>query len=249
MLLGLGRMMNPARGAVAGGGALPRLTDLVAGLTANWEPYYASSLAEALTDTTGNGHDQTAAGEPTLALINGTANGISLDGSSQHMTCNSLATLVSGEDQPCAVAYVSELAAIGRTNPQWRVDNTGTTSPFRLLQETSADRIQFHTRDDAEAAQALAETAVNTSDTNPHVYILNFTGTAVSVYQDGTVLSAINSASANVGVLTLNRILFGSNGTNFLSGTLAPCCFKAGTFSGADITAVTDFLKARYGIA
>lgn len=250
MLITLGRGLAPAgKGTGNAVGALPHLTDLVPGLTANWEPYYANSLAEALIDTTGNGHHMTAVGSPTLALINGAANGLSLNGlEGNYTTCHSIAQLAGGVSSPYAIVWVVEQNT-DENDDHWGFRNSSASDPYQSFRTDVSERYYTARRDDfGVGASVLTGPQVVPGC---YVLILSFSGSSATLYRNGNAVPEFDNATISTGRVTWNEFRFGLNNDGFsgYSGKAALCAFmSAGTFAAEEVATITNFLKLKYGI-
>lgn len=250
MLLTLGRGLAPA-GRGEGVEAPPlRLTDLVPGLTANWEVFN-----ESLLDTTGNGHHLTLAGGATFATINGAAPGIGLDGTESHfIICNSLAITLNGDDTAFSLV--------------WLVEQTNTAGGYAHFSAHDADgdsALYYRTRGANQGMQArrfdgsslvTANSSDSAYDGSLALFIFEFSGTAVTTYKDGGVLTSQDGAPLNTGALAgLDSFWWGAQQSDtdptpesMVPGIMAPICAKVGSnFSSANRSAIQGFVDGKYG--
>lgn len=222
-----------------------QLTDLVAGLTANWEVWN-----ESLTDTTGNGHDLSEVGFPTYETINGTALGVRLNRSGATkpaLACNSLATAVAGDDVPFSFAVLAVFQNTVASQAILALDNAD-SSGFHRFYFNGGDEIRQR-RDDATTERADDVTDGN-YDGSLGLLIFDFDGTNGTIYNDNSALAGTGDNSLAGNSIAFVNMTIGDYASGGLPADviIAPICFKAsGNFSSDDRAAIQTFVDGIYG--
>jgi len=127
-----------------------------------------------------------------IAGINGSRH-LFFDGVDDHLLSNSVATLLAGSDKPFSLIMFSKSSEASATlRNAWGFAQNAGSAYMRYDLDNSLNVARR--RDDA-ATSASANGGVH--DTSGNVWSVVFTGTAISIYKNGSAV--INSGSLNVG--------------------------------------------------
>lgn len=171
--------------------------------------------------TAKSGSNGTLVGSPTVSDgWTGSRRMVTLDGASQYLTCNAVASAISGEDKPFSIALVYQFTAnTAAYYGLWafnRASSANTKLEFYKLNTVGGAFQQYNQDDGAGTASANA----GTSGTTARVLVCSYTGTAFSSWFNGAITH--NAAPANVGVRTLNLFTIGALRRGGTAGIFAP---------------------------
>lgn len=172
-----------------------------------------------LRDLSSNGHHMAnvTAGERPVVLDKNDANAIGslrtieADGSDDLLRVAVSDNRWDGADQPFTLAVVGELVtALGTdTTEDWFIfGNTADSSPTMSLKrrdDSGVTKWRFFWRDDADTSVTIDETTA--ADLNPHVIVLVFHGTTLSLWIDG--VNEFSETACDVGTMTIDEITIG----------------------------------------
>lgn len=246
----------------------------VAGLWAWWDVSVAASVLQdrfavlpdladddgepigALLDQTGNArHLRSVTGDsnrPTLKVnVQGGKNGARFDAIDDYLRCDAVgSTLMSGTDVPFSIAWVGKKTSTTGHRSFWGTNNSADADSlhrFRCNANTS------YNSDRRDNGGGNSNATGGTPDTNTHAFVLAFSGTAVSLWVDG---SAVFSAQAqNVGAVTMTSFSVGAWFRNaageateeFLAGDL----YEMGVYDNdisANAVALSAGLITKWGV-
>ena len=176
---------------------------------------------------------------------------VTLNGTSQYLTIDGIASAISGEDQPFSIALVYQFTAnTANYAVLWAANRSATSTPkfeFYKLNTAGAAFQQYNQDDGVGTASANAGAA----DTNTHVLVCSCTGTAFSSWFNGSI--AHNATAANVGVRTLDLFTVGAIRRGGTASVFAPAricevvCWSSAIGSGG---AASEYarLAAKWGV-
>jgi hypothetical protein len=168
--------------------------------------------------------------------------------SSQYMRANGVAAAFTGADMPMSLFIALKPDALGAQRTAASFASTVTTTPFFRLIQSAANAWTMGRRDDASAAKAASG---GTVDTNAHLIGVVFTGTTVTVYDNGAVIGAAG-ADLDVGTLTVDSFAIGTLAraapTEFFSGYQGEIIVYNSALSTTDRQRVETYLNARWAL-
>lgn len=184
-----------------------------------------------------------------LTLINNVQNGLPgllLDGVDDRLINTAIAALLSGNDVPNTIFYVSRSTTPAQTF-QSETDLFYTTNslPTQVIyNQATATGMEFSRRDDV-GNQVI----VPFSDDRSNFRILEhiFYGTTVTIRRNGVAL--VTNAAMNVGTSTFDRFSVGGGmPSGFFKGFILEVLIFLMALSDADCTLVRNYLTTRYGL-
>lgn len=162
-------------------------------------------------DKSGNGNDATPVGSPNVDLTSFGSNyrSVVLNGSSQYLSVNSLASLMSGDDNAVTVMVVAKFItndAAYRT--LWAFGNSGNATPVAYCTKTATagGGMRLHKHDDATGL--ITQTGSLATDTSAHTFCAVIPGTTASDWTNGK--PDLSSVAYNVGTTTLDMLTIGA---------------------------------------
>ena len=181
---------------------------------------------------------------PVYAGINGSRH-LFFDGVDDHLLSNSVATLLAGSDKPFSLIMFSKSSEASATlRNAWGFAQNAGSAYMRYDLDNSLNVARR--RDDA-ATSASANGGVH--DTSGNVWSVVFTGTAISIYKNGSAV--INSGSLNVGTASFDRFAIGAGYfagalLNYFSGSIADVAVYNTALGSTDRQSVEAYLTAKY---
>lgn len=175
--------------------------------------------------------------------VNGNA-ALAFDGSASYMTANGAAAIFSGSDKPFSVAIAFKLN--NTTTAGKCYFGAGRSSSATPCQELyMANNHRAFRRDDASAS---SNPTGGTANTSTNVVSVVFSGTAISVYDKGSVV--INAAAHDVGTMTIDRVGIGALVRNtvseFFNGRICEICLYDSALGTSDRQALEEYLTSKW---
>ena len=176
---------------------------------------------------------------------------VTLNGTSQYLTIDGIASAISGEDKPFSIALVYQFTAnTANYAVLWAANRSATSTPkfeFYKLNTVNGAFQQYNQDDGAGTASANA----GTSGTSTRVLVCSYTGTVFSSWLNGSI--AHNAVAANVGVRTLDLFTVGALRRGGTASVFAPVriCEAVGWSSAIGSTgAASEYarLAAKWGV-
>lgn len=202
-------------------------------------------------DRSGFGNGGTCTNSPTYkaaVLGSRTRPVIRFNGSNQSAAFNGIAPLMSGADKACTVLLAGKLRSVATAVFLCGWSRSSSANPFYILAQESS-KWETDRRDDAASRTTNARQA---SDTNAHVFGLSFTGTADTLFVDGTAFGSDPMAD-DKGIMTIDRFTVGAvslGGTpaGFSQLDLGELIVWKNVLPAANLAFVTTHLRDFYGI-
>jgi hypothetical protein len=230
-----------------------RIWQNVAGST----PGAFTSVIGKINDISGKGNDLTAQGDnttrPTWANVN---NGLILfDGSNDKLQG------VGGFYAKGAMTWIGVVKVAASSRFMWAETNTGTTNPCYApgLRGSDATHVLNYQRNDVATALATSVLA-SLMDGNAHIYMVEDTGTQLTIWVDG--VQASQTAYARNGATTCNMsaygnaVVGGADFTSSISGSIGSSCVIGRTLTGAgpatassEKNSIYNWIATKHGLA
>lgn len=160
------------------------------------------------------------------------------NGSTQFLTANAFATLVSGNDQPFAIAWQGSINNTSVQQDMWGLGHS-TGTAFHEFRNNTALVTRTIRNDDANANFQGGNGGAFPNNSEV-VATLSFSGTAMTLTYNGATV--VNGTSQNAGVCTFDRFTIGavlkSVASQFLAGRIRRIAYRTTPFSPADVTAL-----------
>jgi hypothetical protein len=130
---------------------------------------------------------------------------VRFDGSDDELVADSLASSFSGDAIPISAFSVSEVsAASSEVRPVWRFENSSTGNPLKQWQYRSSGYGIIYRADSGTNINDLNAGPYSVNEEYLHTIIVN-NSEVMNGYENGTLLSQIDSLDANIGQVTLNE--------------------------------------------
>lgn len=203
-------------------------------------------------DQSGLGNDATQSGgnRPThkTNIQNGKPMVLHAPASSQYMRANGVAAAFSGTDLPASIFAVVKADALGAQRTTASFGRIASTTPFFRLIQSAGNAWITGRRDDASSAKSASG---GTVDTNAHLIASVFTGTTVTLYDNGAGIGSANQ-DLDVGALTLDAFAIGAlaRGTpvEFFSGYIGEILVYDSALSTTDRQRIEAYINARWAL-
>lgn len=231
----------------------------IAGLLAWWKSdagiTLVSGAVDSWADQSGNSHTASAAASTNRPAYSTVINGktvLTFDGSSDYLTANALATHLNGNDTPFTVMFSAKPTT---TSPATNMilfapGQSTSVNYFHIVGYRTTGYIISQRRAVNSGDQVIVDSSPTSYTTTMAVVSMVFTGTAVSIYINGTVV--VNNVAMNVGSMAsnFNRVGIGalvrSAVENYFSGDLGEVIVYNSAISTTDRSAVEFYLKSRW---
>ncbi len=181
-----------------------------------------------------------------IAGINGNRC-LAFDGTNDYLLANGIATALAGSDTPFSLIIVGQQNTTAGSQSFFTLGNSAGTSPVHELY--AATTYRSFRRDDA-ASSSNVTGSINTN-TNLNVLTYVFTGTAISLWVNGS--NSINGTAHNVGTCTFNRTAIGawiySSASEYFNGKIAFMAVASSALGTSDREAWEDYLTNRFTVA
>lgn len=209
-----------------------------------------SNLVSQWDDQSGQGNHATQSGSnrPTWVAptsgINGNAYINFASASTKYMVANAAASPFTGSDKAFTVSTAYRKTTNSGTQNYFVFGRSSSTTPVHQLYDNGS-AYAFFRRDDASSSANSSGGTVNTST---HVVTVVFSGTALSLWVDGTL--TINNAAANVGTMTLNTVGIGAWSTTSalqpFNGDICEMVLHDTALGTSDRQALEEYLAAKW---
>ena len=164
-----------------------------------------TSRVSSWADTSGLGNDATQAtdaNQPVYTAANSNfpnSQGVAQpsvdgDGSAYFLLMDAIATALTGDDTPWYFITAFRIAVISQTETLWSLDDASAAAPYHRIHQRADDK--YRTERDGDTGGAKIADA-GTTDTDPHVFDVEFTGTAMSMWVDGTAIQTDFASDAD----------------------------------------------------
>lgn len=197
----------------------------------------------------------TAADQPAWNATGCNGNGsLEGDGVSEHMTCDALATVASGDDTAfdICVLYKHLSGASGATESLWGFGNSADVDSRMYGHYDGSERWNIARRGDADAATSTVTTTQTYTNTTWHVGYVSYTGTAVSVWVDGAATSlaatALDKALCTLNRMTLMALRLNAAATFFGNVSIGGLWTATSNLIAADRQSIENWAKTRAGV-
>lgn len=184
---------------------------------------------------------------PEFAGIN-SSRSIVFDGVNDHLFCNSIGSLLAGSDTPFSLVIFSRSNEANATlRNAWGLAQNASTAYMRYDLDNALNVVRR--REDA-GTSASANGGVN--DTSNNIWSVVFTGTAISIYKNGSIV--INSAALNVGTTSFDRFAIGAGYfagalLNYFLGYIGEVLVYDSVLSSTDRENIEQYLIDKWTLA
>ncbi len=240
----------------SGGVALP--TPPVAGP----EFWYRADLGltvgdvETWPDQSGNARDLTqsdSAQRPSYSTSSfNSSHGVTFDGVDEILAVTGYNGAIDADDAPWTAVLALKWEAVAADKGGFAFGNSASNSYFHQYRSDGALGNAHAVRRRGSPGDDQANGTATLLDTAPHILSIVFTGTAVSLYQDGTVDAMIDGAAQDVGTFDIDNLALGGKlGTaegDYGNLTIAEFICYASALSAGDRGTVEAALTTRWGL-
>ena len=202
-------------------------------------------------DSSGSGNSATAVNSPTYgqSRINGRPAVVLASASSQYLTANGIATLLTGQDVPFTWVSVNRIPTPSGTQSLMSLGSSASANPLHRL-EAASSQWQMTRRSDSAGADTASITAGTAAGVGT-IVATRFTGTVAQLFANGAQLGA--DTAMDVNLLTVDRFALGAQVrttvNNYVNGDLGDQLVWNRALTLSELARVVRWLGQRWSIA
>lgn len=181
-------------------------------------------------------------GEVTSGQPHALLGGLVFSGDDDALFANSLASSFNGDARPISAFSVSEVSANTETQAVWAFSNSSDNQPLKQWQYRSTGYGLIYRADSGTNINDFNAGSYSVNEEYLHTIIVN-DSEVMNGYENGTLLSDIDSLDANIGTFTLNQFKMSPNPY----GTLREVIFYDSDQS-SNRTRIEENINAHYDI-
>ena len=153
---------------------------------------------------------------------------------------------ISGDDKPNTVIWAGKLNSTAADRHMWSFASATAGGTFHGYRTNSSNRHSIR------RISTQVNGDVNTADTGDHYFSQVFTGTTVSMYEDGVVLDNINGQPMDTATAVMTRFAiggkFGTSEGDYMNCAVSELIVYASALSTANRQTVETAIKNRWGL-